>query len=71
MTADAKALARVKTAGLKMGPERPTKTKSFLRHFGAVLGQGRTAEQIDAMVAMLEQAGVVRVEGNLVVYPTP
>ena len=59
--------AEIRTV-LKMGPERPTKTKSFLRHIGAMLGQGSTAEQIDAVVAELEQAGVVRVEGDLVLY---
>ncbi len=68
LTAEAKAFARVKKAVLKMGPERPTKTKSFLRHIGAMLGQGSTAEQIDAVVAELEQAGVVRVEGDVVLY---
>ena len=70
LTADAKAFARVKKAVLKMGPERPTKTQSFLRHIGAMLGQGSSAEQVDAMVTKLTQAGVVRVEGTLVVYPT-
>jgi hypothetical protein len=69
LTADAKAFARVKRAVSKMGPERPTKTKSFLRHIGAMLGQGSTAEEIDAMVAKLERAGVVRVEGEAVIYP--
>ena len=68
MTADAKAFARIKKALLRMGPERPTKTKSLMRHIGAVLGQGSTAGQIDAVVAELEQAGVLRVEGDVVVY---
>ena len=68
LTAEAKAFARVKKAVVKMGSKRPTKTKSFLRHIGAMLGQGSTAEQIDALVAKLEQAGVVRVEGDLVLY---
>ncbi len=69
LTPEAKALARVKKAVLKMGPERPTKTKSFLRHIGAMLGQGSTAGEIDAMVAKLERAGVVWVEGEAVIYP--
>ena len=70
MTADAKEFARIKKAVSKMGQERPTKTQSFLRHIGAMMGQGSTAEEIDAMVAKLTQAGVVRVESDLVVYPT-
>ena len=69
LTADAKAFARIKKAVSKMGPERPTKTKSFLRHIGAMLGQGSTAEEIDAMVTKLERAAVVRVEGEAVIYP--
>ena len=68
LTEEGKAFARVKKAVLKMGPERPTKSKSFRRHIGAMLGQGSTAEQIDAVVAELEQAGVVRVEGDVVSY---
>ncbi len=68
LTAEAQVFARVKKAVLKMGSERPTKTKSFLRHIGALLGQGSTAEQIDALVARLEKAGVVRVKEHLVSY---
>jgi pyruvate/2-oxoglutarate dehydrogenase complex dihydrolipoamide acyltransferase (E2) component len=68
MTAETKAFARVKKAVMKMGPERPTKTQSFLRHIGAMLGRGSTAEQISAMVAQLEAAKVVRVDGNVVAY---
>jgi hypothetical protein len=69
MTAEAEAFARVKKAVLKMGPERPTKTQSFFRHVGAMLGQGSTAAQIDAMVTQLERERVVWIVGDAVMYP--
>lgn len=65
---DAKTLARIKNGLTKMGNKAPHKLKPFLRHVGAQLGKGSTAEQIDALVAMLETAGVVRVAGDLVRY---
>lgn len=68
LTTETKTFARVKKAVLKMGAERPTKTRSFLRHIGAILGKGSTAEQIDAVVAKLANAGVLRVDGASVVY---
>lgn len=51
-----------------MGNKAPHKLKPFLRHVGALLGKGSTAEQIDAVVAKLEAAGGVRVAGDLVLY---
>lgn len=69
LTPEAKAFARIKKAVAKMGVERPTKTKSFLRHIGAMMGQGSKAEQIDAVVAKLEKEGVVRIAGDAVEYP--
>jgi hypothetical protein len=59
---------RVGKALAKMGAERPTKLKSFLRHVKAMLGQDSTAEQIDAVVHKLEQAKVVRIAGEVVSY---
>ena len=69
LTAEAKAFARIKKAVAKLGVERPTKSKSFLRHIGATVGQGSKAEQIDAVVAKLEKEGVVRIAGDAVEYP--
>ena len=71
LTAEAKAFARIRKAVSKMGAERPVKIKSFLRHIGALMGQGSTAEQIDAVVAKLEQAEVVRISGDAVAYLCP
>ena len=68
VAAEAKAFARIKKAVSNMGNERPTKTKSFLRHIGAMLGQGSKAEQIEAVVAKLEKEGVVRITGEAVEY---
>jgi len=64
----AKTLARVQSGLIKMGSKAPTKLKSFLSHVGALLGKDATAGQIDAMVTKLEAAGVVRVNGDKVVY---
>lgn len=65
---DAKTLARIQKGLTKMGNKAPHKLMSFLRHVAALLGKGSTAEQIDAVVAKLEAAGVVRVTGDLVLY---
>lgn len=65
---EAKTLARIRKSLVKMGNKAPHKLKPFLRHVGALLGKGSTAEQIDAVVAKLEAAGVVRVAGDLVLY---
>ena len=49
--------------------QRPrTKLQAFLRHIGALLGKGSTAEQIDGAVQKLEKSGLVRVAGDLVLY---
>jgi hypothetical protein len=65
---DAKTLARIQKGFIKMGSKAPQKVKPFLRHVGALLGKGSTAEQIDAMVAKLEAAGSVWFIGDEVVY---
>lgn len=67
-TPEAKTLARIQKGLIKMGSKAPQKVKPFLRHVGALLGQGSTAEQIDAMVAKLEAAGSVWIIGDEVVY---
>lgn len=69
VSAAAKTLARIQKGLAKMGSAAPHKVKPFLRHVGALLGQGSTAEQIDAVVAGLEAAGTVRVTGDAVAYP--
>ena len=66
--AEAKALARIQKGLIKMGSKAPHKVKPFLRHVGALLGKGSTAEQIDAMVARLVAAGAVTLTGDEVVY---
>jgi hypothetical protein len=65
---DAKTLARIQQGLTRMGNKAPHKLTPFLRHVGALLGKGSTAEQIDAVVAKLEAVGVVRVAGDLVLY---
>jgi len=65
---DAKTLARIQKGLTRMGNKAPHKLKPFLRHVGALLGKGSTAEQIDAVVAKLEAVGVVSVAGDLVLY---
>jgi hypothetical protein len=51
---DAKTLARIQKGLTRMGNKAPHKLTPFLRHVGALLGKGSTAEQIDAVVAKLE-----------------
>ena len=68
VTPEAKILARIQKGFIKMGSKAPQKVKPFLRHVGALLGKGSTAEQIDAMVAKLEAAGSVWFIGDEVVY---
>jgi PIN domain len=65
---EAKAFTRIQKGLTKMGNKAPHNLMPFLRHVGALLGKGSTAEQIDAVVAKLEKAGVVRVSGDLVLY---
>lgn len=67
-TPEAKTLARIQQGLIKMGSKAPQKLKPFLRHVGALLGNGSTAEQIDAMVDKLEAAGSVWFIGDEVVY---
>jgi hypothetical protein len=68
VTPEAKLLARIQQGFIKMGSKAPQKVRPFLRHVGALLGKGSTAEQIDAIVAKLEAAGSVWFIGDEVVY---
>lgn len=65
---ESKEFTRIKKGLAKMGDKAPHKLSSFLRHLKSLLGKNSTAEQIDAVVQKLEQANVVRVAGDLVLY---
>lgn len=64
-----KALARAKASFSKMGKNRPTKLASLLRHLKSIVGQGATVEDADALSRRLEDAKVIQVVGDLVLYP--
>lgn len=64
-----KALARAKASLAKMGKNRPTKLASLLRHLKSIVGQGAKTEDADALSRRLEEARVVQVVGDLVLYP--
>ncbi len=69
LSPETKVLVRIQKGLVKMGDKAPTNLRPFLRHIGALLGQGATAEQIDALVAKLEKAGAVSIVGDIVTYP--
>ena len=64
-----KVLARAKASLAKMGKNRPIKLTSLLRHLKSIVGQGATAEDADALSRRLEEAKVIQVVGDLVLYP--
>ena len=64
-----KVLARAKASLTKMGKNRPSKLASLLRHLKSIVGQGATAEEADALSHRLEEAKVIQVVGDLVLYP--
>ncbi|WP_234263472.1 PIN domain-containing protein [Hydrogenophaga sp. NFH-34] len=64
-----KVLARAKASLSKMGKNRPTKLSKLLRHLTSIVGQGATLEQADALSRQLEEAKVIQVVGDLVLYP--
>lgn len=64
-----KVLARAKTSLAKMGTNRPTKFAALLRHLKSIVGQGATEANADAMSHSLEEAKVIQVVGDLVLYP--
>ena len=64
-----KVLARAKASLSKMGKNRPTKFSKLLRHLTSIVGQGATQEQADALSRQLEEAKVIQVVGDLVLYP--
>lgn len=52
-----------------MGTNRPTKLASLLRHLKSIVGQGATTDDADALSRSLEEAKVIQVVGDLVLYP--
>lgn len=64
-----KVLARAVKGLSKMGKNRPTKLSKLLRHLKSIVGQGATAEDVDALSRRLEDAKVIQVVGDLVLYP--
>ena len=64
-----KVLARAKASLSKMAKNRPTKLSKLLRHLTSIVGQGATPEQADALSRQLEEAKVIQVVGDLVLYP--
>lgn len=62
-------LARTKTSLTRMGAKRPVKLASLLRHLKSMLGQGATTEQADALSKRLEDAKLIHVVGDRVLYP--
>jgi hypothetical protein len=64
-----KVLARAKTSLAKMGANRPTKFAALLRHLKSIVGQGATEADADALSHRLEEAKVIQVVGDLVLYP--
>jgi hypothetical protein len=64
-----KVMTRATRALAKMGKNRPTKLASLLRHLKSIVGQGATAEDADALSRRLEDAKVIQVVGDRVLYP--
>lgn len=62
-------LQRIVKAFGKMGPERPLKKASFLRHLEAMLGKDASDATVSEAVAHLEKYGVVALNGDKVTYP--
>ncbi len=64
-----KVLIRATKAFAKMGKNRPTKLAALLRHLKSIVGQGATDAEADALSHRLQDAKVIQVEGDLVLYP--
>lgn len=64
-----KVLVRAKTALDKMGKNRPTKLAALLRHLKSIVGQEATHADADALSRRLQDAKVIQVVGELVLYP--
>ena len=64
-----KVLARAVKGLAKMGEKRPTKLKKLLGQLKSFVGHGGTADDVDALSRRLEDAKVIQVVGDLVLYP--
>lgn len=64
-----KVLARAVKGLAKMGEKRPAKLKKLLGQLKSFVGQGATADDADALSRRLEEAKVIQVVGDLVLYP--
>jgi hypothetical protein len=64
-----KLVARARDSFSKMGKNRPSKLTSLLRHLKSIVGQGATTDDADALSRRLEEAKVIQVVGDLVLYP--
>lgn len=64
-----KVLARAVKGLAKMGEKRPTKLKKLLGQLKSFVGHGGTAGEVDALSRRLEDAKVIQVVGDLVLYP--
>jgi hypothetical protein len=64
-----KVLARAVKGLAKMGDKRPTKLKKLFGQLKSFVGHGGTADDADALSRRLEDAKVIQVVGDLVLYP--
>jgi len=64
-----KVLARAVIGLAKMGGKRPTKLKKLLGQLKSFVGHGGTADDVDTLSRRLEDAKVIQVVGDLVLYP--
>lgn len=64
-----KVLARAVKGLAKMGEKRPTKRKKLLGQLKSFVGHGGTADDVNALSRRLEDAKVIQVVGDLVLYP--
>jgi hypothetical protein len=64
-----KVLERAVKGLAKMGEKRRTKVKKLLWHLKTFVGHGGAADDVDALSRRLEDAKVIQVVGDLVLYP--
>lgn len=64
-----KLVARARASFSKLGTNRPIKLASLLRLLKSIVGQGATTDDADALSRSLEEAKVIQVVGDLVLYP--
>lgn len=52
-----------------MGEKRPTKLKKLLGQLKSFVGHGGTADDVEALSRRLQEAKVIQVDGDRVLYP--